>query len=49
MKMGSYVPFTIFFAGIVLGLAEKVIMKYFHLGRFVEKKEDEEIEKKKSM
>jgi len=33
MKYGSYVPFTIFFSLVVLGLAEKVYLEEFHLGR----------------
>jgi protoheme IX farnesyltransferase len=32
MKKGSYIPFTIFFALVLLGLAEKTYLRTFHMG-----------------
>lgn len=42
MKRGSYIPFTLFFLLVLLGLAEKVYKKQFHLGIEILEKRNEE-------
>lgn len=45
MKFGSYVPFTIFYLALLLGLVEKYYLEYVHLGRLFPPKGEEESNK----
>ena len=48
MKYGSYVPFTLFFGLLILGLAQKVYMEEFHLGKLKKEEENNVVEDKQN-